>query len=201
MKPRSLFDANAWVDRPFKPAALPQTPIVRLPKETKAEKPIKKPVPFPSPDRSAPYKTGCSPAVRQSIQAVADIAGVPMAAIVSPRRDLETVIVRQVGIWIARRFTNRSLVAIASEVGDRDHTTIMHSIKRIEQTIADNGIQPAEDTPEAWTAALLGQHRLDRKQRWLEHAKRQPKIRRQRYERQKALRAARRAARKGETVA
>jgi hypothetical protein len=201
MKPRSLFDADAWVGRPFKPAVLPQTPIVRLRNETKAEKPVKKSVPFPPPERFAPYKTGCSPAVRQTIQAVADMAGVPMSAIVSPRRDPETVTVRQAGIWIARRFTNRSLVAIASEVGDRDHSTIVHSIKRVERMIADNGIQPAEDTPEAWTATLIGQHRLDQKQRQLEHAKRQPEIKKRKYEREKALRAARRAARKAGAVA
>jgi hypothetical protein len=167
MKPRSLFDnPDAWVAETFKRPPRPRS-FVTLPKprpapEPKVEKIVAPAIAFPPSERAMPYRTGCSPIVRQTIQAVASMAGVPMPWIVGERRSADIVIVRQMAIWIAHRFTNRSLKAIASEVGGRHHTTILYSIQRIDKLIADLGIEVEEDTPEAWTRALLAEYRADR---------------------------------------
>jgi hypothetical protein len=188
MKPRSLFDVDAWVNREFKPAPRPATPIVRLDQdpELRVEKVVEKVEPFPPSERARPYQTGCSPIVRQTIQAVAAMAGVPMHRIVSERRTGDIVIVRQIAIWIARQFTNRSLKAIASEVGGRDHTTIMHAVQRIDKLIADHGIEAEEETPEAWTRALLAYHQKDQEKRRRAYAERQVVLKRARDQRRRA---------------
>jgi hypothetical protein len=167
MKPRSLFDnPDAWVAETFKRPPQPRS-FVTLPKprpapEPKVEKIVAPAIPFPPLEQGMPYRTGCSPAVRQTIQAVASMAGVPMAKLVSHRRDIETAFVRHVAIWIARRFTNRSLPAIGSEVGGRDHTTVLHAVRKIDRMVSERGLSPPEDTQEAWVRALLAEYQADR---------------------------------------
>jgi hypothetical protein len=169
MKPRSLFDnPDAWVAETFKRPPRPRS-FVTLPKpkpapEPKVEKIVAPAIPFPPSEQAMPYQTGCSPVVRQTIQAVASMAGVPMAILVSHRRDIETTFVRQVAIWIARRFTNRSLPAIGSEVGGRDHTTVLHAVRKIDRMVSERGLSPPEDTQEAWVRALLSEYQADRRQ-------------------------------------
>jgi hypothetical protein len=189
MKPRSLFDnPDAWVASEFKRPPRPVS-IVTLPNpepKPAEEKIVPPAVPFPPSALAMPYQTGFSPVVRQTIQAVASMAGIPMAHIVSDIRTLEVVIVRQVAIWIARRFTNRSLKVIGSEVGGRDHTTVLHSIQRINKLISERNLVPEEDTPEAWTRLLLFHHAAEEKGRVRAYARRQSEHKRARALRLKA---------------
>jgi len=50
----------------------------------------------------------------------------------------DTVRARQVAMYEIRRMTNLSLKEIGQEFEDRDHTTVMHSIKKIEKLIKDS---------------------------------------------------------------
>jgi hypothetical protein len=172
MKPRSLFDnPDAWVNATFKKPPRPRS-FVTLPKPRPKPEPrptVRKvaaepPVHFPPSEQAMPYQTGYSPVVRQTIQAVAAMAGVPMGQIVGERRTGEVAIVRHIAVWIARKFTNRSLIAIASEVGGRHHTTIMHGIRCVDKLIEDLGIKVPEETPEAWTGALLAAYAAQKRQ-------------------------------------
>lgn len=43
---------------------------------------------------------------------------------------------RQVAIYLSRRLTNYSLVSIGEKFGGKDHATVIHSIKKIEEEIA-----------------------------------------------------------------
>ena len=62
----------------------------------------------------------------------------------SERRAREVARPRQVAMWLCKQLTQRSLPEIGKKFGGRDHTTVMHAVKRIEELrIADRGI--AED--------------------------------------------------------
>ena len=51
---------------------------------------------------------------------------------------------RQVAMYLAKQLTPRSLPEIGRKFGGRDHTTVMHAVKKIEELIAsDNSL--AED--------------------------------------------------------
>ena len=47
-------------------------------------------------------------------------------------------------MWLAKRLTTRSLPEIGRRFGGRDHTTVMHGVKRIEELKLQDG-QIAED--------------------------------------------------------
>lgn len=51
----------------------------------------------------------------------------------SPCRKRELVVTRQIYCYLAKRHTKHSLKTIGENMGNRDHTTVMHSI----QTITD----------------------------------------------------------------
>ena len=55
------------------------------------------------------------------------------AAIRGKQRDRTIVRGRQVAMYLIRRMSNYSYKDIGKEFGDRDHTTVMHSIEQVEQ--------------------------------------------------------------------
>jgi chromosomal replication initiator protein len=57
------------------------------------------------------------------------------ADIIGSRRDKDIVVPRQVAMYLMRTELNLSFPKIAQQVGGRDHTTAMHSIKKIEKLI------------------------------------------------------------------
>lgn len=52
--------------------------------------------------------------------------------LISERRTLRHVIPRQVGMYLCRKLTTRSLPEIARRFGGRDHTTALHAFGRVE---------------------------------------------------------------------
>jgi chromosomal replication initiator protein len=40
---------------------------------------------------------------------------------------------RQVAMWFCKQLTPRSLPEIGRKFGDRDHTTVMHAIRKIDE--------------------------------------------------------------------
>jgi chromosomal replication initiator protein len=40
---------------------------------------------------------------------------------------------RQAAMWLAKKLTTRSLPDIGRRFGDRDHTTVLHAVRRIEE--------------------------------------------------------------------
>jgi hypothetical protein len=174
MKPRTLFDADAWVRREFKPQPLPETPVVsmRSPKEEKVDP---KAGTFPPSDVSAEkaLKAKASPAVREMIRIVSTISGVPAERICGHSRNWAIKDVRWTAVWLSRNFTDRSLPAIASEFGGRHHTSILHAVRKVNETIAASGIEAESETPEAWASALLGHYQKLRATHAREYRERQ----------------------------
>ena len=56
----------------------------------------------------------------------------------SRRRDRETTLARQVAMYLTKQETNCSLAQIGMELGNRDHSTVIHACKKIESHIDSN---------------------------------------------------------------
>jgi chromosomal replication initiator protein len=64
---------------------------------------------------------------------VAEYYKVRMADLLSARRSREVARPRQIAMYLAKRYTPRSLPEIGRKFGGRDHTTVIHAVKRIEE--------------------------------------------------------------------
>ncbi len=64
---------------------------------------------------------------------VADYYKIRLADLLSARRSRDIARPRQVAMYLAKRLTPRSLPEIGRKFGGRDHTTVMHAIKRIDE--------------------------------------------------------------------
>jgi chromosomal replication initiator protein len=67
---------------------------------------------------------------------VAEHYNIRLADMVGPKRLRNIARPRQVAMYLAKALTLRSLPEIGRRFGGRDHTTIMHGVKRIEELIA-----------------------------------------------------------------
>ena len=67
------------------------------------------------------------------LQAVCKYYGVTKADVVSHRRSAKVVRPRQVFMYLARELTPHSMPVISRLLGDRDHTTVLHGIRKIEK--------------------------------------------------------------------
>jgi chromosomal replication initiation ATPase DnaA len=73
------------------------------------------------------------PAIAEIIAEVAKETGLTVAMLVGDRRSRPIVAARHLAYWRAARETGASLAAIGRAFGDRDHTTIIHGIRKHEQ--------------------------------------------------------------------
>ncbi len=78
--------------------------------------------------------------VDQIQKAVAEHYGLKQADIISERRARVVARPRQAAMWIAKQITTRSLPDIGRRFGGRDHTTVLHAVRRIEALKQDDPI-------------------------------------------------------------
>jgi chromosomal replication initiator protein len=72
---------------------------------------------------------------------VAEHYNIRLSDLVGPRRMRSFARPRQVAMWLAKALTSRSLPEIGKRFGGRDHTTIMHGVRKIEELRqTDSGI-------------------------------------------------------------
>ena len=69
---------------------------------------------------------------------VAEHFNVKMAEMTSSRRARVVARPRQVAMYLAKQLTSRSLPEIGRKFGGRDHTTVMHAVRKIEELIASD---------------------------------------------------------------
>lgn len=69
---------------------------------------------------------------------VAEHYHLKLADLMSARRAREVARPRQVAMYLAKKLTPRSLPEIGRRFGGRDHTTVMHAVKRIEELRASD---------------------------------------------------------------
>ena len=64
--------------------------------------------------------------------------GVNRSDLLSSRRNRSIVRPRQIGMYLAKQLTSRSLPEIGRRFGNRDHTTVLHAIRKIDQLMKDD---------------------------------------------------------------
>ena len=64
---------------------------------------------------------------------VADHFGIKLSDLLSPRRARSVARPRQIAMYLSKELTDKSLPEIGRKFGNRDHTTIMHGVKRVVQ--------------------------------------------------------------------
>jgi len=76
--------------------------------------------------------------VDQIQKAVAEHYGLKQADLISERRARAVARPRQAAMWLAKQITTRSLPDIGRRFGGRDHTTVLHAVRRIEALRAED---------------------------------------------------------------
>ena len=69
------------------------------------------------------------------LQMTADVFGYDITELTSPGRQQGLVKARQISMYVMRELTDLSYPAIASVFGGRDHTTVMHAVKKINRLL------------------------------------------------------------------
>ena len=69
---------------------------------------------------------------------VAEHYGMKQADLISERRNRAIARPRQSAMWLAKQLTTRSLPDIGRRFGGRDHTTVLHAVRRIEALKVDD---------------------------------------------------------------
>lgn len=85
-----------------------------------------------------------SPPLRDILRVVARYHQIPLRVLTSASRKQGVVAARAVAIYLARELTPLSYAQIGQSLGGRDHTTVMHSYRRIDRELAkDRALQSA----------------------------------------------------------
>jgi chromosomal replication initiator protein len=71
-------------------------------------------------------------------KATSEHFGLKQADLISERRNRSIARPRQAAMWLAKQLTTRSLPDIGRRFGGRDHTTVLHAVRRIEALKAED---------------------------------------------------------------
>ena len=72
---------------------------------------------------------------------VAEYYNLRLAELLSPRRARNIARPRQVAMYLSKQMTQRSLPEIGRKFGGRDHTTVMHAVKKVDDLrLSDSGL-------------------------------------------------------------
>ena len=82
--------------------------------------------------------------VDEIMQTVAKHYNLRMSDLLGPRRTRMIARPRQMAMYLAKTMTSRSLPEIGRRFGGRDHTTVIHAVRKIEELI-DSDPHLAED--------------------------------------------------------
>lgn len=89
-----------------------------------------------SPEKSVPVET-----IKRRVAAYFDLS---IEDLVSQRRHRAVARPRQIAMYFCKRLTRRSFPDIGQRFGGRDHTTVMHAVKRIEELALTDAAFAAE---------------------------------------------------------
>jgi chromosomal replication initiator protein len=73
---------------------------------------------------------------KQIVERTARYFQIELGELVGPKRDKEIVLPRQIAMYLLRSELKLSFPRIATELGRKDHTTAMHSVDKIEQSLS-----------------------------------------------------------------
>jgi hypothetical protein len=125
--------ADLGIDLKRKPVRTVIEPVTPAPDV--ATLPLGIGTPLPEYVLSYPAALAVPPAlsVRTIQRAVCDHYGVSLLDLLSSRRTRALVLPRQIAVWLCRRLTTHSLPAIGHHFDHRDHTTMLHAARRIDE--------------------------------------------------------------------
>ncbi|MGP9803493.1 chromosomal replication initiator protein DnaA [Paracoccus sp. NSM] len=69
---------------------------------------------------------------------VAEHYNIRLADLIGPKRARNVARPRQIAMYLSKQMTSRSLPEIGRRFGGRDHTTIMHGVRKVEELITDD---------------------------------------------------------------
>lgn len=72
------------------------------------------------------------PTIQTILETITSYYDVKLGDLLSKRRHKSIALPRQVGMWLARKYTRYSLEEIGGYFGGRDHTTVMHAIRTVD---------------------------------------------------------------------
>ncbi|MEM9269876.1 MAG: chromosomal replication initiator protein DnaA, partial [Pseudomonadota bacterium] len=79
--------------------------------------------------------------IEEIMRKVADHYNLRMADLLSPRRSRSVARPRQVAMFLSKTLTSKSLPEIGRRFGGRDHTTVIHAVRKVEELcVTDNQI-------------------------------------------------------------
>jgi chromosomal replication initiator protein len=76
--------------------------------------------------------------IEDTLRTVSRHYKVPRNELLSSRRSRDVVRPRQIAMYLAKSLTSRSLPEIGRRFGGRDHTTVLHSVRKVEQMMKDD---------------------------------------------------------------
>lgn len=90
------------------------------------------PLPRSSAAQSAAATTGLRPTCGRVIRTTAAYCDIPVAALLGAGRQRSVVQARSLAMYLSRRLTGKSLDAIGREFGGRDHSTVLRSVRAVD---------------------------------------------------------------------
>lgn len=72
------------------------------------------------------------PTIQTILETITSYYDVKLGDLLSKRRHKSIALPRQVGMWLARKYTRYSLEEIGDYFGGRDHTTVMHAVRTVD---------------------------------------------------------------------
>jgi hypothetical protein len=73
--------------------------------------------------------------IKRITEAVSDHFGITRRDLYSRRRTKEIVLPRQIAMYLAKTVTLKSLPEVGRRIGGRDHTTVLHAVRKIEAAV------------------------------------------------------------------
>lgn len=89
-------------------------------------------------ERPAPPDTVYEPTIQTIIGVICDFYGIRLADLQSKQRNRSIALPRHMCMYFARKCTRLSLEEIGGFFGGRDHTTVMHAVKTVEERLEEN---------------------------------------------------------------
>jgi len=121
----------------FKPRAINCIPYTSLPSLARQlDQPLPKESGAPTP--LPPSATPRPATVRNIVAEVAAFHTITADHILSPNRKHGIVRPRQIACYLAKNLTKLSLSQIGKRIGGRDHTTVLHSIQKVERLMVSD---------------------------------------------------------------
>ncbi|WP_366520183.1 helix-turn-helix domain-containing protein [Chelatococcus sp.] len=92
---------------------------------------------------------------RRCVQIASWVVQIDRETLISPTLKWRTAKARQIGYWLTHRFCGATLNEIGQTFGGRDHTSVLHGIRRVNAVVAHlnlDGLSPEGIAQVLWDA-------------------------------------------------